>query len=91
MSGPICYLKREDAEVMARTVEVRTANRGCVEVHGLTWTSPSLLEWENRPRWLCPNLEKMAHMTPPTIIGFGTSKVRLYSRTAPPLEKYKMT
>lgn len=50
MNAPIRYLKQEDAEIMARTVVERTASRGCVEVHGLSWTSPSLLEWENRQR-----------------------------------------
>lgn len=53
-------------------------------------TSTSVGRTLNRPRWLCPNLEKMARMPPPTVIGSGTSKVRLYSRAAPSLDKYKM-
>lgn len=50
MKGPIRYLTREDAEVMARTVYERTASRGCVEVFGQTWSSRALLAWELQQR-----------------------------------------
>lgn len=54
-------------------------------------TASSIGDTLNRPRWLCPNLETMDQVTKPIIIGHGTSKVRLYSRAEPALEKYKMT
>lgn len=50
MNGPIRHLKREDAEVMARTVVERTATGGCVEVYGQSWSSSSLLGWELQQR-----------------------------------------
>lgn len=50
MSRPIRFLTREDAEVMARNVVERTASRGCVEYAGLKYSSPALLDWENRQR-----------------------------------------
>lgn len=54
-------------------------------------TSTSIGRALNRPRWLCPNLEKMARMPAPTIIGAGSSKVRLYPRRNQLLKKYDMT
>ncbi len=54
-------------------------------------TSTSIGRALNRPRWLCPNLQKMARMPAPTIIGSGSSKVRLYPRGEHILKKYDMT
>ena len=54
-------------------------------------TSTSIGRALNRPRWLCPNLEKMARLPAPTIIGAGSSKVRLYPRRNQLLKKYDMT
>ncbi len=52
MSQPIRFLKPDDAEVMARNIVERTASRGCVEYAGLKYSSPALLDWENRQREL---------------------------------------
>lgn len=43
-------LSATEAERLARTVVVRTASKGLVEAHGLTWRSDALLAWENGQR-----------------------------------------
>ncbi len=43
-------LSAQEAEILARTAEVRTASKGLVEVYGLTWRSDALLSWENGQR-----------------------------------------
>lgn len=50
MKLPVRTLRAEDAKIMARTVEMRTAVSGRVECHGLIWKSDALLEWELRQR-----------------------------------------
>ncbi len=54
-------------------------------------TSTSIGRTLNRRRWLCPNLQKMEQIPPPTIVGTGATKVRLYARKTQALCKYNMT
>jgi hypothetical protein len=72
----------------ARVLVATAAFAQIAEVWATAATSTAIGKQLNRPRWLCPNLEKMNHLTPSVILGSGTKKVRLYPRNAETLRRY---
>jgi hypothetical protein len=58
------------------------------EIWGMYGTSTAIGRDLKRRRWLCPNLDKMGQIRPSVILGSGSRKTRLYSRTDPLLSRY---
>ncbi|MDH4457960.1 MAG: hypothetical protein QE272_04580, partial [Nevskia sp.] len=86
------YTQTISAHRFANRTLVRSEDLGRIQdIWQDSGTSTSIGRTLNRQRWLCPNLQTMEQMPSPTIIGTGSSKVRLYLRGAQMLAKCDMT